>query len=88
MEYRDDPLDPSLALRSPDGDWRLEQEGTDYTRERRGNSLLFHLPRIQLSELGTYHFELALGTAAPTMLALPIAVRELRNQRVHQHAAY
>src|SRR5215467_4846978 len=61
-EHHDDPLDPVLALRSPEGGWHLEQEGADYTRERHGNSLLFHLPRIQLSELGTYRFELALGT--------------------------
>ena len=88
IEYRDEPLDPVLALRSPDGEWRLEQEGTDYTRERQGNALLFHLPRIQLSELGTYYFELALGTAALTMLELPVAVRELRGQRVHLHGAY
>jgi len=88
VEYRDDPLEPILALRSPGGEWRLEQEGADYTRERQGSSLLFHLPRIRLSELGTYRFELALGTAAPTMLELPIAVRELRGQRVHLHGAY
>ena len=88
VEYRDDPLDPVLALRSPNGEWRLEQEGTDYSRERRGNALLLHLPRIELAELGTYHFELALGTAAPTMLELPIVVREHRGQRVHLHAAY
>jgi hypothetical protein len=87
-EYHDEPLDPVLTLRSPDGEWRLEHEGVDYTRERQGNSVLFHLPSIQLSELGTYHFELALGTAEPTMLDLRVAVRELRGQRVHLHGAY
>ena len=88
IEYRDDPLDPVLVLRAPDGTWRLEHEGSDYTRERQGNSLLFHLPRIQLSQLGTYRFELALGSAEPTMLELRVAVRELRGQRVHLHGAY
>src|SRR5215467_5776383 len=58
VEYRDDPLDPVLALRSPEGEWRLAQEGTDYTRERQGSAVLFHLSRIQLIELGTYRFEL------------------------------
>jgi len=88
VEYRDDPLDPVLALRSPEGEWRLAQEGTDYTRERQGSAVLFHLSRIQLIELGTYRFELALGAAAPTMLELPVVVREHRGQRVHLHAAY
>jgi len=87
-EYRDERLDPVLALRSPDGEWRVEHEGADYTRERRGDSLLLHLPRIQLSEPGTYHFELALGTATATMLDLRVAVRESRYQRVQLHGAY
>jgi len=88
VEYRDERLDPVLALRSPDGEWRFANEGTDYSRERQGNALLFHWPRIQLSEPGTYHFELALGTAAATMLDLRVAVRQIRRQRVHLHGAY
>jgi hypothetical protein len=84
----DDRLDPVLGVRSPDGACRIASESIDFTRERRGNCVLFHLPRVPLTELGRYRFELALGAAEPTMLELSVDVREHSRPRVHLHGAY
>lgn len=86
--YRDDRLEPALAVRSPSGQLRIVEEGVDFTRERRGNSLLLHLPRISLTEVGPYRVELALGVSEPTMVEVQIVVKEFRTQRAHLHGAH
>jgi len=87
-ECGDQHLDPVLALRSPKGEWRAHDDGVRFTRERRGHCLLVHLPDVVLTEVGTYTFELALGTKDPTLLELSVVVHEARHQRVHLHGAY
>jgi hypothetical protein len=83
----DERLDPVLALRTPNSGWSYIGD-VEFMREQRERCLLLHLPRVALTELGTYRFELALGIAQPTMLELSVEVREYRRPRVHLHGAY